>query len=94
MKSYLFMLAQMDTTSGQEAGIWEPVVTFLEVLVASASTLGILLGAAIILMNPADDEKRVTGVQTICGSLMGLAIALLAVPLFNLIDGWMQVGSG
>lgn len=90
MKTYLLMmLAQMDTTSGQEAGMWEPIVTFLEVLVMSASTLGILFGAAIILMNPTDDEKRVTGVQTICGSLLGLAIALLAVPLFTLFDGWM-----
>lgn len=92
MKSYLFMLAQMDTTSGQEAGIWEPVVTFLEVLVASASTLGILLGAAIILINPTDDEKRVIGWQTIGGSVMGLAIALMAVPLYELIDGWMTGG--
>lgn len=82
----------MGETSGMSAGVWGPVVTFLEILVASASTLGILLGALLIMMNPADDEKRVTGIQTICGSGMGLAIALLAVPLFNLIDGWMTGG--
>lgn len=92
MRSYLFVLAQMDITSGQEAGIWEPAVTFMEVLVGGASTLGILIGAAIILMNPADDEKRVTGWQTIGGSVMGLAIALLAVPLYELINGWMNGG--
>lgn len=90
MKTYLFMmLAQMDTTSGQEAGIWEPVVTFLEVLVASASTLGIVVGTLMIMMNPTDDEKRVIGWQTVAGSATGLAMAMLAVPLFHLVDGWM-----
>ncbi|WP_047865426.1 hypothetical protein [Rubrobacter aplysinae] len=87
MKSYLLMLAQIE--SGGPAGVWDPAITFLEILVGAASTLGILLGALVIMMNPADDEKRVTGVQTICGSAMGLAIALLAVPLFNLFDAWM-----
>ena len=81
------MLAQLE--SGGPAGVWDPAITFLEILVGAASTLGILLGAVMIMMNPADDEKRVTGVQTICGSAMGLAIALLAVPLFNLFDTWM-----
>lgn len=90
MKSYLFMLAQ--TGEGTPTGVWQPAITFLEVLAVSASTLGILIGAAMILMNPVDDEKRVSGLQTICGSLMGLAIALLAVPLFNLFDGWMFGG--
>lgn len=80
------MLAQ--TGEGDPAGVWDPVITFLEVLVISASTLGILMGAMLIIMNPLDDEKRVTGMQTIGGSAMGLAIALLAVPIFNLFDGW------
>lgn len=87
MKGYLFMLAQAG--EGTPTGVWEPAINFLEVLVASASTLGIIVGALMILMNPVDDEKRVTGWQTICGSAMGLAIALLAVPLFEVFDGWM-----
>lgn len=90
MKGYVFILAQAG--EGTPTDVWEPAITFLEVLVGGASTLGIIVGALMILMNPVDDEKRVTGWQTICGSVMGLAIALLAVPLFNAFDGWMFGG--
>lgn len=90
MKGHLFgLLALAQAGSGSPAGMWEPAITWLEVLVGAACTLGILLGALTIMMNPVDDEKRTTGVQTICGSALGLAITLLAWPLFSLFDAWI-----
>lgn len=86
MKGYGLMFAQ---SAADSAGMWGPVVGFLEGLLIAAATLGIIVGALMIAASPTDEEKRVTGITTIGGSAMGLAIGLLAVPLYNLIDGWM-----
>jgi multidrug efflux pump subunit AcrB len=74
---------------GSAGGVWGPVITFLQALLMSAGTLGIVLGAAMIAGFAHDEGKRALGWEIIGGSAMGLAIGLLAVPLYNLFDGWM-----
>lgn len=69
--------------------VWDPIITFLQVILASAGTLGIVFGAAMIAGFAHDEGKRALGWEIIGGSTMGLAIGLLALPLYNLFDGWM-----
>ncbi len=72
-----------------EMGVWAPIIKFLEALLMSCGTLGVIVGAAMISVFSYDDGKRALGWQIIGAAVMGLAIGLLATPLYRVIDGWM-----
>lgn len=79
------MLAQAE----QSAGMWAPIVGFLQAFLLSAGILGVLLGATMIVAFGHDEEKQELGRNMIGGASMGLAIGLLALPIYNLVEGWL-----
>lgn len=77
-----------------QGGVWDPLINWLEIIVATAAVLAIIGGGLMIAIAPYDEEKRELGIEIIASAIVGLGIALLAVPIYNLIDGWTEDGQG
>lgn len=78
----------------QAGGVWQPIINWMQVIVGTAATLTIIAGGAIWASAPYDDEKVAIGKEMIGAAVVGLLIALLAVPAYSLIDGWMTSAAG
>lgn len=81
--------APVELFVAQQGGMWQPIITWMQIIVGAAATLTIIAGAALIASMPYDEELRATGWEMIIGASMGLIIALLAVPAYNLFEEWI-----
>lgn len=78
----------------QAGGVWQPIINWMQVIVGAAATLTIVAGGAIWASAPHDEEKVAIGKEMIGAAVVGLLIALLAVPAYKIIDGWLTSAGG
>lgn len=71
-----------------DVGAWEPIISTLQKILVPASGVAFLAAAILKANAGANEQRHELAMDCLKGSLVALAIGVLAEPLYNLYTGF------
>ena len=73
--------------------MWDPIITFIQLIASSLFVVGFLWGAATLSVSGASYELRAKGQKRMFSSAGGFLLVLLAPSIYSLIFGFLDGAS-